>query len=366
MKNTAKFGLFGAVLTLFVLSGCNEDSPKSQLSKANAKLAIDEFNASAVNDLQQFTDAAGTQAIGDMFGLVDLDDPFGRIGTDRNELKSFFKGKGKAFKSIFVPSKAINGRASAEEPFEFNAKKGIYTWNEELGEFEVTGESNIIRIQFPTEGSSSNNAELKLNAFSEVEVFDEELEEYTYLPTAISAELLVNTTKVASLEFEAVWDELGFPITVGIELKINDFTFTLSLDTSGNTSSTLTMSFTHSQETIMAASVTVRYGDNSKSEDSLEKIEGFVQFKELKLKGNINVAAADAEEVDWNDIYNFSLYKGNDKLGDVVFVMEMDEEGFEELVAYLKYADGSKEKLETVLTPVMDELEAIGAEFGLD
>lgn len=362
MKKSILKGLVPVLLALLALSSCKDDSPSNQLSKSEAQEAIADFNTTAASDLQALSGATGTAAIQDMFDLMDLDDPFGRIGTtNREQLKVFFKSKGRAFKSIFVPAKAVNGRSTSEEAFDFNAKKGVYTWNADLSVFELTGESTIIIIEFPTEGSETNNAKLKLNAYSEVETYDEEWDEYSYVPTEISAELYIGEVKVASLEFDADWDDAGFPISANIALTINDFSLEVSLDTSGSTSSTLSLTFKQGSDIIVDASVTVKYDDASKSEESLKSIEGFVQFKNLKLKGNIDIHAADANNVDWNDVFNFSLYSNGEKLGDVVFV-DVDDEP----VAYLKYADGSKEKLETVLQPVVDEINDLADEFGLD
>lgn len=355
-------GLIFALFALLGLSACQDDTPANQLSKTEAKDAIADFNSTAASDLQALSGSTGTAALQELFDLIDVDDPFGRIGiTDREQLKVFFKNKGRAFKTIFVPTKAINGRIANVGGFDFEAHKGIYTWNAQLAIFEKTGVSSIIIIQFPTEGSLNNNAELQLKAFSEMEIYDEEWQEYSYLPTEILAELYVGESKVASLDFEAAWDDVGFPISVDITLAINDFTFQLSLDTSGLTSSTLSLSFTRGEETIIAASITVKYGNQSKSEESLEKIEGFVQFKNLTLKGNVNILAADANEVNWNDVFNLSLYSNDKKLGDIVFV---DVDG--ELIPYVKYADGSKEKLETVLQPVIDEIDNLATQFGLN
>jgi hypothetical protein len=97
--------------------------------------------------------------------------------------------------------------------------------------------------------------------------------------------------------------------------------------------------------------VIVRYDDSSKSEESLTQIEGYVQFRNLKLQGHIDVTASGEQEVDWNDVFHLALYNEDQKLGDIVLVIENEEP-----VPYLEYADGSKEKLETVLQPVVDEV----------
>jgi hypothetical protein len=133
----------------------------------------------------------------------------------------------------------------------------------------------------------------------------------------------------------------------------------MSFDVSGATTSTISGSLKNGNETLFATSINVKYADESKTEESLKTASGFVQLNDLTLKGEIDFDAANNSEVDLNDIYKFSLFKGNDKLGKVVFV-----ETNEELVPYLQYADGTKEKLEDVLQPVVDELESLADSVG--
>jgi hypothetical protein len=351
---------FPSLCLLIGLSSCDPDDNGNQLAKDDAKAAIEDFNATTVSDLQELSGSTGVIALQDLTDLTSLDDPFGRIGTEKKDIKAFFQKKGKEFRSIFVPGKAIDGgRVQADtlnDPFDYQANLGIYSWNPQLGtegEFERTGNSTIIEIHFPTEGSLTNNAELRLTAYEEVEFYDAESDELSYQPTLITASLKVDGTVVSSLDFDASFDEAGFPVTANINFVVNDFTMNLGFDGTAATSSVLNASLLHSGETIVATSVTVKYLDSSKSNESLSTIEGFVQFKNLKVQGDIDVKASDATE-DLNEVVHLSLYKDNSKVGDIVFV---DEDG--SYIAYLKYADGTQEKLETILQPVVDEVDAL-------
>ncbi|HOX82967.1 MAG TPA: hypothetical protein PLJ60_06870 [Chryseolinea sp.] len=363
MNYHQKFYSVAALSLLISLTSCNDDDKNAnQLSKDEAKNSITQFNADAVDDLQGLTDATGLQAVRDLIDLTETDDPFGRMGgTDKKRIKNFFQKKGRDFKTIFAANKAVGGRTANDEAFDFQANQGVYEWNPELGEagaFEKTGDSEIIEILFPTEGSTTNNAALQLTEYSEVEVYDEEWDEYSYQPELLTAFLFVNDVKVVSLHLESAWDELGFPLTVDITLSIDEFTLDIAFDDSGAKSSSLSISFLRNTEVLVATSITVKYDDDSKSGESLNSIEGFVQVKNLKLQGDINIKAADATEVNWNDIINLALYSDNKKLGDVVFV---EDDG--EFIAYLQYADGTKEKLDTILQPVLDELDELESEL---
>ncbi len=361
MSITQKLLSAAALVVLIGISACNDDEGTGQLSKEDAKARLDEFNAGASGDLQGFADADGVQAIKDFFDLTQTDDPFGRMSVDKGKFRAFFSEKGRAFKSIFVKGPAF-GRTKGAISFEEHA--GVYAWNPELGEqgeFELIDESNIIIILFPTEGSQTNNARLEISAIDEVEVYDEEWDEYRYELAELKATLDVNQTEVASIDLEIEWDELGFPLSGSVTLAVSPYTASVSFNDAASTSSSITASFIKGDRTLIAISVTANYTDDSKSEESLSNLDGYVQFLDLKVQGSINVAAADEQEVDWNEIVDVALYHNTDKLGDIVFVMENEEP-----VPYLQYADGSTEKLETVLKPVIDEIQALTEELDDD
>jgi hypothetical protein len=354
-----------SVLTLSAfLSGCDKDDDGAgKLSKTDAKAEISEFNSTATLDLQQFSDAEGLNAIADLSDLTALDDPFGRASTDQKKLKSFFHKKGAQFRSIFQ-KKSDSGRIKGSEPFDFNANKGIYEWDFTYEVFVKTGSSSIIQIMFPTEGSLTNNAELQLTAYEEVHVYDEVFEEDSYEPSVLKAALFVESTEVASLDLDVEWGDDGFPLSGDLTAIVVPFTASVSFDVTASTKNTLTASLVRNQETLFATSIAVLYSTSAKTEQDLKSIEGFVQLKNLTLKGSIDVEGTDLEEdeIDLNDFIHLELLADGKKVGDIVFETEMID-GFEEPVTYIKYSDGSKEKLDDVLQPVIDELDQISEDL---
>jgi hypothetical protein len=345
-----------ALADVIGFTSCDSDDDdqkdSTQLSKTEAKAKISSFNSNAKTDLQDLSDADGLKAIKDLFDLVETDDPFGRVGADRKKLRHFFQQKGKDLKSIFTKNTA--GR-TAEESFNFEANLGVYAWNPELGEageFEYISDAEVIEIQFPTEGSATNDAKLTLTDYSEIEFYDEEFEETYYEPTLLNASLHVDQVKVASIYLEAEWNQDGFPLAASLMIQVAPYKLNIEFDDSSTTSSYINISLLQNQETLIATAATVKYKDASKAEGSLSSIEGYVQIENLKVQGTINGDALNEQEVNWNDAIKLALYDGDKKLGDIVHV---DEDGA--YVAYLQYADGSKEKLETVLQPVVDEIE---------
>jgi hypothetical protein len=358
-----KLMFIAAIAATLFLSSCDKDDESGQLSKTDAKAEIAEFNSSATTDLQALADADGLNALSDLSLLVDTDDPFGRVTTDRKKLRTFLRQKGHQFRSIFEQNDA--GRVKGSEPFDYNLHKGVYEWNFAEEVFVKTGASTIIQIKFPTEGSVTNNGELKLKAYQEVHVYNEEFAEHSYEPTLLDAEVWVDAVKAASLNLTMEWDDNGFPLTADMTATVSPFTATLAFDITGSTKNTISASILRNTETLFASAITVNYADASKSEESLKSIEGYFQLKNLKLQGSVNFTELNSGsgDVDINDFVKLALYSDGKKLGTVVFVTEMVD-GFEETAAYLKYADGSKEKLEVVLQPVVDELNQLSEDLG--
>jgi hypothetical protein len=356
--NQKVLSVFAFTLVL-TLNACNkdDDDANGSLTKTEAQSKLSGFNTSAKSDLQHLSNTEGLEAVKDFFSLVDQDDPFGRIAGDKKKLKAFLKEKGNNFRNIFAPASIRQGRVNGETSFDFDANTGTYEWNSETQEFEKTAESAIIKIKFPIEGSPINNAELQLTAYAEELVIDGETGEDSYEPTLIKASILVDSNQKAALDLNIDYDNSGFPLEAEISLGVSPYTVSLAFNNNASTSSTISLSLLKGQQTLVATSITVKYTDSSKSEESLTLIEGYIQLKELKVQGNINFEGTENAE-SLNDYVKLEIYSENQKIGDVVFVTENEQD-----VPYLQYADGTKEKMETVFQPVVDELEALSEDL---
>lgn len=357
MKFNPKLLSAAALALVFSMSSCDSDDDKggNQLSKDAARAEITSFNSTAATDLRGLASADGMEALKDLFVLVDQDDPLGRIAADRKTVRGFLKHKGKQFRNIFVPA-SINGRVKGDEPFYFEEHTGVYAWDEAESVFVREGDSESIVILFPTEGSNVNNAALEIEEYEE-KLFEDEFETY-YEPTRVLASLLVDDEEQASLDLDMDFDESGFPVEASIEVSILPYSAKLTFDESNATSSTIEVSLKQGQTVLIGAGVTVKYSNSSKSEESLSKIDGHLQFKTMKLQGTIDFSKANSDEFDLNDLIKLSLLSNNKKIGDIVFEYVNDEP-----VPYLKYADGSKEKLETAFEPLVEELEDLSQDL---
>ncbi|MEM9391313.1 MAG: hypothetical protein AAGA02_12610, partial [Bacteroidota bacterium] len=140
--------------------------------------------------------------------------------------------------------------------------------------------------------------------------------------------------------------------------------FTVAFKDNNATVSTLTASNTEGSNVNTSADLTVTFETSEKEEPIA--VSGFVQYLNIKLQGSIDVTGADDEgdDFDINEFISLELFDGDNKIGDIVFVYEDDEDGYEEEVIYVEYADGSKERLEDILQPVIDEFEGQFDDWG--
>lgn len=350
-----------ALVTLIgFLASCNKEENSNQLSKNDAKAKLSALNSETTSDLNDLANADGFAALRSLFDLTELDDPFaGRASDDKKKVRAYFRKKGNELRTIFIKKTDGSGRINSDEPFDFNAHKGVYQWNTGTEVFEKVANSTIIKIHFPSEGSATNNAVLKITAYTEIALYDEEWEEIYFEPQVIQASLAVNEEEVASLDLNITWDEAGFPLTADITIELAPYSGTLSFDVSGTLISTVAASIRHNNEVLLATSVTVNYDNASKSEESIEMIHGFIQVRNITLEGVVDVEGMDhSANGDPNDFLDLVLISDGTKLGDIVF---KEDDG--EWIPYIQYADGSKEKLEEVLEPILDELEDLESDL---
>ena len=129
------------------LMSCGGDETPS-VSAENAKIAFSTTNQDLAQDIGSMLEAPGYTAMNSLSSLTSSSNPFGRMASfKRNEVKAQIKSSMYALRTTLL-SVAANGRVNGDEPFNYNAKKGVYTWNSGTETFDRT-DSDIIKFSFP-------------------------------------------------------------------------------------------------------------------------------------------------------------------------------------------------------------------------
>jgi len=241
-----KYKILTIFFILIVSFSCNDDEELVILTPEAAKTLIAEEAQAIHNDIVGIVQTEGAEALTDLMDLTNLADPFnGRSSMTRSETYQLLKKKSLQFKSIFIPRESVNLRTDQHGGFDFEANWGIYEWIPLEEDFiKISGEGEMIIIRFPTEGSQTNNAELRITGYSEKLITYEEdgFVEEDYYPTLITADLSIEGELMVDLIFEATYNDFGDPVSADISLFINPYRFTLSFDDTNNLSASLSAS----------------------------------------------------------------------------------------------------------------------------
>ncbi len=351
---------FPCLLLVLVLFSCEKDEESNpQFSTEEAKQAMSRLNLNLQTDIIELANAEGVIALGDLVSLTDLNDPFGGR-MESEESKNWFKMSAQRLKVIFNPKRLRSSRYE-EDGFQFEQNVGRYDWSPDKNEFVKSPiDQSFIIINFPSEGSVENNVSLTIAGYTE-QLIEDEFGSY-YMPTSIVADLLVDGVKQVELSLSAVYSNIGEPQSGNIILFVNPYTLSANFDNTGANQSTLLTNLTKSDVTIVGTSVMVNFFDNLKEE--VGSASGFVQYKEFRIQGSIDVNGFEiSENPDPNLFVDLDVFKEGSKIGDILFVTEIVD-GDEEDVPYIKYADGSMDKLEDLLETAFEEIENLEEELG--
>jgi len=352
MKSIRSIGILAIALLLF---SCDDDKKEEVSSPEDAKASVEKMAVDMEADLVEMVNLEGVDALTNLLDLVSEDDPFsGRINTEMAS-KEVIAQRVKRLNSVFVPTST--GITNEDGNFDFEASLGVYEYNFTTQLFDQTKQGgDKVTMHFPTATSNTNNATLNITAYSEIVIEEENKygwDETSIFLTLITADLSIDNVEVLDLDMSANYSADGLPESVEVSLTMNPFEFTMSFSDTDEKMSSVSFGVNKSSEKIAGASVTLTYESSSK--EVFSSVNGEVSYRDIGFKGDIDISDLENganEPFDLNDLINLSMYDGSTKIGDVVF-----EDSDYETVAYIEYSDGSKELLEELLAPVIDELE---------
>lgn len=268
-------------------------------------------------------------------------------------LSDFAQGKTTADKVLANMRTAEHG--SIQESFD--QFKGVHSWNSstETWDFDATGDRIVFKFPSTTTGTS-NNASFSIFNYTGVEVANP-TDDYTGdLPTSVNAEYVVDGKKEIEYSFTASYNSKGEPTAVSTILTINPFTLSVSASNSVS-EARADYSLKKADKTLLAFGVKVTGNldsdnmENSESaSDVIETSNAYFQLMNVKLTGEANVKAIEAELGDGATVdeeiatlnKNYKLVlswaDSNQKIADTEFYKNEDGDASLRLI----FADGSK------------------------
>lgn len=350
MKNFSKSLILAAAF--FCYSCDNDDAGEKTLTPEEAKTSIETVTSEMEDDLVEMVNNEGTKALVDLLDLMWFADPFSRQMDPEEVSRKKIAQRVKKIRDVFVPESAR--LLSEDGGFDFESNLGVYDYDPDIFDFvQTTVGGDHIALNFPTEGSATNNATLRILDYKEI-IFTENYDGWefeSYLVTILDADLSIDNTTLVQLELDVDYSDDGEVEDADISLSLTPYTYTLKFGSNTSEDFSLAFAVSKGSDKIMGTEVTISFA--SGDIDMLSKIDGEVYYRALAIRGNMDFSSLeDGESADINDFVNLSVYYEDSKVGDIVFD-EMDGE----LIAYIEYADGSKELLEDLLEPIIDELE---------
>ena len=349
-----------AILFVFSIVSCQDDKEEiNEIAPETAKVELRNASQEINVEMDKMMNTASMQSLSFLADLMDA-------GWEKNlQLTLFQSGKLHLAKIKDNFRLDASGNRNLTEVGDY----GIYTFNFDLEDFELTSESNtMLQLNYPaTEQAYSmqqNNAvfvldNLEYTTVIYTETWYDEWDEVwvtdTYeeeVPTSANMSLNVDGTATMSGNYQSELTADGTPTAVSASLTSAPYQFQVGMSGSG-TNFNSTLSFKEGNTEMMGYSMDITYSSDLVD---VEKLSGYYNVSPLKVQGTMNIMAienrmeligyeATVADVDYlNTQHAMELFHSglNSKLGDIKFKLYVDteyNESYPELAVI--YSDGS-------------------------
>lgn len=369
LKNILSLTLIGSML---IFAGCEDDESTQTISKDKAEETLTTNSQEMASDFEEMASTDGMKAMEVLAGLSQKQDPFAQKKLRGSE--SVIKG----IKDIVNPSNENIVKKLGEQPFDFQAHTGTYSWQVEGWQSDPGNPGNAIVIEFPTDTTEepiANDGTLTLSAYEETMVIDSAGNE-NYVPTDVQANLKIEGEQVMEVTWDLVIGESddGSPILTSLDgtISLEPYTYTVSLTPSSLSAS---ISDDDADKTLMSINLDITFLDENMKD--VEKIDGNVQAHNLNFQGWTKPYAMQPENVEgeniqstgdlidyYNDQIDVALYTYDDgnKIADVKFVESNNSDKQIPMELVFEFKDDSTESVqkyfETLISKIEQHLES--------
>lgn len=358
---TTKLKLVALLFSAVALTTSCDKEEDAPLSANETKQAMAAIDTELTNELADLSESEGFLAMQSLSALSGAGDPFplGRTSAEAKRNPNHHVRKAVLSLKQMINGPTQSARTQGDVAFDYDENKGIYKWNAADSTFIKTGTSTIIQIEFPAEGSTTNNAIFRLTDYAEVATPDGD---EAYSPTTIEATLDVDNVKQASLSVSVQYkgDGTDDPKFADISYFVNPYTIDVDLDDRAASTSSFSQYLSKGNDVLIGWGLTATY-NGLKIEENISKLVGTFQLSSAIFTIEINAPSDPNQPVtDYNDIIKISLTIDGKSAGNIVWVTEA---GATEPSPYVQFSDGSKERLDVIfesLGATLGELDIIG------
>jgi len=335
---------------------CNKEEEKVPLEESKAN--VENLEASIEEDMDMTLDNMGMTALMTYMECMNQDDPFFSI-SKKSTTPEIEKPSDLLTKGLLFPQSG--------EPTDISDYYGTYTWNAANEGWVIVQNDPDDKIVFvfplDSTGSTTNNVTINVYSYTEtvITVTDDYWgDEDYYRPTSLHADLLISGEKYVEIQGTATWDEEADIDDVNGTLFLKPYTVSLGLNQE-STSAGVEVVLSEGSSRIMSAGLTISFATDEK--DSVTTASGYIQYREVKLAGDIDVGQMDGIEGDptadqMNEYISLSLY--NYPQGSKFADIEFDYTDQQKLTAYIVYPDDTRVDampiLENIISSVMNML----------
>ncbi|MFP4025445.1 MAG: hypothetical protein ACLFVR_13055 [Thiohalospira sp.] len=292
MKNMKKFFAMMLMIASVLFFACSDDEDET-LSPDEAKTEIEQVSTDMTTYMDEMENSDGMEALEALMAK-----PYPFTDSKSTSYSSVLKDIQKyLLPENYLKTKSKEKGIKEDDRFDFALWVGTYDWDaeHEMWVPDFGNPSDKIIVNFPTEGSPSNNATLTIYTYEDVEITDGV---YTwYEPTIIEADLYVNDIEVVDITMNATWEtsgeSAGEPISIDASAYLVPFEFTVGFDHSSTTASA-DVAIKYEESQIFSAGLSAVFETDDMDETPVN-ISGYIQL--LKVKVNASVDMKDIEEI---------------------------------------------------------------------
>ncbi|MFO7827613.1 MAG: hypothetical protein R6V23_03250 [Bacteroidales bacterium] len=296
MKHMKKLFAMMLMIASVLFFACSDDEDET-LSPEEAKAEMEQLSSDMSMYMDEMETSEGMEALD---ALMAKPYPFTDVKSNS------YSGVLKDIQKYVLPTNYLKLESkekgvAEEDRFNFELWVGTYDWDaaHEMWVPDFGNPSDKIIVNFPTEGSTTNDATLTIHNYTDVEITEtDDYGTYTwYEPTNMVADLYIGDIKVVDISMDAEWvtsgETAGEPTSIDASVYLIPFEFTANFDHT-STSASVDVAINYEESQIFSAGLSAVF-ETSDMDEAPVNVSGYIQL--LKVRVDVSIDVKDLEEI---------------------------------------------------------------------